>query len=426
MKKNATVIRWICVTIFALMAVSMLSMGGIFSALLFLLGGAIIAPLLPIENLKKKLKLSKALAIVLAVVLFFAGALASPTSNLEDNQNGSVISTEDSSGLQEDPTSESSDRSEEPTEDSGTVNEEPMESSDEVGGVPDESEESTTQKDEATSTPSGVGAGTAKPVSLSSIPSFSGSPYVVVNNNVPNFSASELKTVGYETYSELDSLGRVRVALASVGKDTMPPTGAERGDISSIKPSGWIQAKYDCVSGGWLYNRCHLIGWQLSAENANKKNLMTGTKYLNISGMLPFENMVDDYIEETGNHVAYRITPIYDGNNLLASGVQMEAYSVEDNGEGIQFNVYCYNVQPGVNINYKDGSSTAVVTIQPEETTSENNQGDTSSEIVYITKTGKKYHSTQNCSGLSNANAIYEATLEEAEGKGLGPCSKCH
>ena len=137
----------------------------------------------------------------------------------------------------------------------------------------------------------------------------------------------------------------------------MPGANEERGSISSIKPSGWNQAKYEGISGGWLWNRCHLIGWQLSAENANRENLITGTRYMNISGMLPFENMVADYIRETGNHVAYRITPIYAGNNLVCSGVQMEAYSIEDNGDGIEFNVYCYNVQPGININYADGSS---------------------------------------------------------------------
>ncbi len=194
---------------------------------------------------------------------------------------------------------------------------------------------------------------------ISDIPPFSDKPYVIINNNIPNFDASELKTKGYESYSKLDSLGRTRVAVASVGKDTMPTVSQERGSISEIKPSGWKQAKYSNINGGWLYNRCHLIGWQLSAENANRGNLITGTKYLNVDGMLPFENMVADYIKETNNHVAYRITPIYDGDNLLASGVQMEAYSVEDNGEGICFNVYCYNVQPGVIIDYATGESRA-------------------------------------------------------------------
>ncbi len=198
-------------------------------------------------------------------------------------------------------------------------------------------------------------------VDLSDIPDYSGKAYVVLDGNIPDFSEVELKTVGYETYLSLDGLGRTQMVIASVGKDTMPKKDEERGSISNIKPSGWKQAKYDNINGGWLYNRCHLIGWQLSAENANKKNLITGTNYLNVEGMLPFENMVADYIKETKNHVAYRITPVYDGDNLLASGVQMEAYSVEDKGEGICFNVYCYNVQPGIAINYKDGSSSLTV-----------------------------------------------------------------
>lgn len=293
-------------------------------------------------------------------------------------------------------------------------------------------------------TVSGVGAGKREPVNLSSVPAYSGNPYVVVNNNIPNFSASELKSTGYETYSNLDSLGRTQMAIASVGKDTMPGANEERGSISSIKPTGWIQATYDSVSGKYLYNRCHLIGWQLSAENANKKNLITGTKYLNINGMLPFENMVADYIKETGNHVAYRITPIYQGNNLLASGVQMEAYSVEDKGAGICFNVYCYNVQPGITINYADGTSSGPSNSGSSSASTNTNSGsasstttnsasssanitqDSASQTVYITKTGKKYHSSKNCPGLSNAKAIYDSTLSEAKNKGLEACSKCH
>ena len=191
------------------------------------------------------------------------------------------------------------------------------------------------------------------------IPAYSGSPYAFINGNKPVFSEDELKTVGYEKYSQLDKLGRCGAALASCGIEIMPAKDEERGSISSVTPSGWIQATYDTglVSGGYLYNRCHLIGWQLSAENANERNIITGTKYLNINGMLPFENMIADYIKETKNHVAYRVTPIYEGNNLVCSGVQLEAYSIEDNGKGISFNVYCYNVQPGIAIDYETGES---------------------------------------------------------------------
>lgn len=189
---------------------------------------------------------------------------------------------------------------------------------------------------------------------LSEVPEFEDEPYVVLNENIPNFDEIEI-TEGYEEYSDLDSLGRCSVAFACVGEETLPTE--ERGAIGQVKPSGWQTTKYDIVDGKYLYNRCHLIGYQLTGENANKKNLITGTRYMNVEGMLPFENKVADYIEETGNHVLYRVSPIFEKDNLVASGVQMEAKSVEDNGKGICFNVYVYNVQPGIEINYLDGSS---------------------------------------------------------------------
>ena len=192
--------------------------------------------------------------------------------------------------------------------------------------------------------------------SLDSIPDYSGSPYVAINDNQPYFSDSDLTTTSFESYSDLDSLGRCGVAYACVSTDTMPTE--ERGSIGQIKPTGWHTVKYDCVDGKYLYNRCHLIGYQLTAENANEQNLITGTRYLNVDGMLPFENMVADYIKETDNHVLYRVTPIFDGDNLVASGVLMEAKSVEDKGEGICFCIFCYNVQPGLNIDYATGEST--------------------------------------------------------------------
>ena len=195
-------------------------------------------------------------------------------------------------------------------------------------------------------------------VDLSSIPAFDEStPYVVINDNQPFFTEEEITDQSFESYGELDGLGRCTVAFACVGKDLMPTE--ERGSIGSVKPSGWQTVKYEFVSGKYLYNRCHLIGYQLTAENANKSNLITGTRYLNIDGMLPFEDMVADYVKETGNHVMYRVTPIFDGDNLLASGVLMEAWSVEDNGEGICFNIYAYNAQPGVEIDYATGDSRA-------------------------------------------------------------------
>ena len=192
-------------------------------------------------------------------------------------------------------------------------------------------------------------------ITLNNLPAYSEEAYVELNDNVPSFSKKDMTTKAFEKYSELDDLGRCGAAYANVCRETMPTE--ERGNIGMIKPSGWQTVKYDNVDGKYLYNRCHLIGYQLTAENANEKNLITGTRYMNIKGMLPFENLVADYVEETDNHVLYRVTPIFKGDNLLASGVQIEAYSVEDKGKGVSFNVYCYNVQPGITIDYTNGDS---------------------------------------------------------------------
>lgn len=192
-------------------------------------------------------------------------------------------------------------------------------------------------------------------ISLDAVPAYSGQPYVVLENNIPRFSEKDYVTESYETYGSLDHLGRCTQAVACIGRDLMPTE--ERGAIGQIKPSGWQIAKYDFVDGKYLYNRCHLIGYQLTAENANERNLITGTRYLNVDGMLPFENMVADYIKQTGNHVLYRVIPIFDGSNLVASGLTMEGWSVEDSGAGICFYVYVYNVQPGVEIDYGNGDS---------------------------------------------------------------------
>ena len=229
---------------------------------------------------------------------------------------------------------------------------------------------------------------------ISNIPLYSGKAYVPVNDNIPFFSAEDLTTESFEKYSPLDSLGRCGVAYANIGTDIMPTE--ERGSIGMVKPSGWKSIRYENVDGKYLYNRCHLIGYQLSAENANTSNLITGTRYLNIQGMLPFENMVADYVKETDKHVLYRVTPIFEGNNLVASGVLMEGYSVEDNGAGICYNVYCYNVQPGIMIDYLTGDSKAedgsapygssVVVTKPTP------QSDDSSTTTYIAnKNTKKF-----------------------------------
>lgn len=273
-------------------------------------------------------------------------------------------------------------------------------------------------------------------IDLSSIPAFSGDPYVVINDNVPEFTDADLTTTSFETYSNLDSLGRCGVVYANIGVDLMPTE--ERGSIGQVKPSGWHLVKYDCVDGKYLYNRCHLIGYQLTGENANTQNLITGTRYLNVDGMLPFENMVADYIKSTGNHVLYRVTPIFEGDNLLASGVLMEAKSVEDNGDGILFNVFCYNAQPGVSINYATGDSALDGTIQPEPpatepevtVTPDEPSASVSSGTTYILNTNTHKFHYPTCSSvdqMSNKNKQeFSGTRDEAIAMGYDPCGRCH
>ena len=235
------------------------------------------------------------------------------------------------------------------------------------------------------------------------IPDYSGQDYIILNNNVPNFSKADLTTTSFEKYSPLDSLGRCGVAYANVGKDIMPTE--KRESISSVKPSGWQSIKYDIVEGKYLYNRSHLIGYQLTAENANDRNLITGTRYFNATLMLPYENMVADYVKETNNHVLYRVTPVFDGNNLVAKGVQMEAKSVEDDGEGIQFNVFVYNVQPGITIDYatgnsalsgeevnKTGSSNSTTTSSSSNNNSNNTTSSNKATVIRGNSKSKIYH----------------------------------
>ena len=191
------------------------------------------------------------------------------------------------------------------------------------------------------------------------VPDYSGDASAVIANNVPAFKDEDLTAESYESYSPLDSLGRCGEAEACIGQDLMPTE--KRGSIGMVKPSGWKTVRYDdLIDGKYLYNRCHLIAFQLAGENANEKNLITGTRYMNVKGMLPFEEDVADYVKETGNHVMYRVTPIFVKDDLVARGVQMEAYSVEDKGEGICYNVFCYNVQPGINIDYKTGDNSRI------------------------------------------------------------------
>lgn len=241
------------------------------------------------------------------------------------------------------------------------------------------------------------------------LPEYSGTAYTMLNGNKPFFESYEIVSGSFEYYSTLDDLGRCDVCQASVARDTMPQE--ERESIGSITPTGWINASYDVVSGGYLYNRCHLIGYQLTGENANERNLITGTRYLNVEGMLPFENQIADYVEKTGNHVMYRSTPVFDGNNLVADGVLLEAYSVEDFGAGLSFCVYCYNVQPLIQIDYATGMSAKEGKDAPPQ----------EEKRVYRTPSGKRYHYDAECGGKN----AYEVTLEVAKNAGLTPCSKC-
>lgn len=255
--------------------------------------------------------------------------------------------------------------------------------------------------------------------SVNDVPEFCGEAFVKIKDNVPDFDDKELKKISFEMYSELDELGRCGVAKACIGKDIMPTE--ERGSIGQIKPSGWHTVKYNIVDGKYLYNRCHLIGYQLSGENANPKNLITGTRYLNVEGMLPFENMVADYVKETGNHVLYRVTPVYDDSNLVARGVQIEAKSVEDKGKGICFNVYAYNNQPGIAINYVNGES-KIDDGKPFETQS--------GDGTYILNINTKKFHYSDCSSAKRTKEENKETTdksrEELIDEGYVPCKQCN
>ena len=281
--------------------------------------------------------------------------------------------------------------------------------------------------------------------SLSAIAEYTDKPYVAVNGNVPYFTESELTDQSHEYYSDLDALGRCGTACASIGQDLMPTES--RGSIGMVKPTGWHTVRYDdLVDGKYLYNRCHLIGFQLTGENANTKNLITGTRYLNIDGMLPFENMVADYVKETGNHVMYRVTPIFEGDNLLANGVLMEGYSVEDNGAGICYCVYAYNVQPGVEIDYAtgdskraDSSNTAqtpstvapVPAQEPDDSASSDNTntGNDTAQADYILNTNTKKFHYPTCSSVKDMKdqkkQEFHGTRDEVIAKGYSPCGRC-
>ena len=240
----------------------------------------------------------------------------------------------------------------------------------------------------------------APAVSLEQVPAYSGEPYAILNNNTPLFTQDDYVTQSYERYDDLDALNRCTLTVACIGRDLMPTE--ERGAIGQVKPTGWVTAKYDFVDGKYLYNRCHLIGHQLTGENANERNLITRTRYMNVDGMLPFENMVADYIKETGNHVLYRVIPVFEADELVARGVTMEAWSVEDNGEGICFYVYVYNVQPGVEIDYATGESRLA---EPAADTGEE-------KITYVVNTSSGKFHLESCGQWQSIKAENRETFE--------------
>ena len=463
MKKTVKIFNWIF-SVFCMLC--LLAYGFQAGTILMLLLGIASLPVQPIRKMWENLPKSKALRPILIGFLFFVSLGMLPQTENKNSGQVAEIATEAAAEAE----TETQETESQQTELKETETSEAAET------------ETQTEESDTTEVEKAIAAEPTKPsaeatLSASDIPAYSGSPYVAVNHNVPEFLETDLATTSYEFYSDLDRLGRCGVAYACIGTDLMPTT--ERGSIGSVKPTGWHTVKYDVVDGKYLYNRCHLIGYQLSGENANTKNLITGTRYLNVDGMLPFENMVADYVKETKNHVMYRVTPVFEGDNLIANGVQIEAESVEDAGEGILFNVYCYNVQPDVEINYATGDSSlaagaagsasnsnskttgskantsnekknteSTVSSQSSEgagtgnTDAENaaavmgtdnnaaasndaNAGSGSGDVlVWKTATGSKYHSINNCGKTNPANAT-QITEAEAIREGLGKCSKC-
>ncbi len=262
-------------------------------------------------------------------------------------------------------------------------------------------------------------------LSADKIPEYNGKAFITVNNNEPSFDKNK-EAVPFEYYSKLDSLGRCGVTFACVCKETMPTS--KREDIGGVRPTGWMHVEYDFVDGGSLYNRCHLIGFQLTAENANERNLITGTRYMNTEGMLPFENMVADYVKETKNHVLYSVTPVFKDNELLARGVQMQAYSVEDDGEGICYNIFCYNVQPGVNINYKNGANSLAKDSENSTSVKTTYNAAASGADYILNVKSYKFH-LPSCPGVQDMSPKnrkeYKGSRQELIDQGYGPCGKC-
>ena len=376
---------------------------------------------------------SRVLSCFLIFALCFSMLTACGSETAPSDHTPSSSSQTEISDSQDSTPEESSEP--DPTETSDSI-------SSEGESDPSQVEEPSTPQEQQAESTTPIEIMTASPFSLSDVPAYSGKAYTSVNGNVPYFSAAELTTQSFETYSDLDSLGRCGVTYACIGQDLMPTE--ERGSIGMVKPTGWHTVRYDdLVDGKYLYNRCHLIGYQLTGENANTKNLITGTRYLNIEGMLPFENMVADYIQETNNHVLYRVTPIFEGDNLVADGVLMEGYSVEDKGSGISYCVFAYNVQPGIEIDYATGESKLAdgvkqeeqkpATVSPAPTPEPEKQepatGSEASQADYILNTNTKKFHYPTCSSVNDMKEKnkqeFFGTRDEAIAQGYSPCGRC-
>lgn len=408
MNKGKNIIKWLLVGLCFLCGVG--AMPSIGAILLFLLGAALI----PLKNMTSfidglfhKIPNYKSwMKYAIFTLLFFIGIGLAP-----HNETASVPdSLEASTEFETETTEELS----EMIMDTETVEEKYLDTSKEI--LVEEENKSTKNDIQSNGKDDFSGsdvsdASTMGSFDRSSIPEYTGKAYVSINNNIPFFSDNEMSNASYENYGNLDTLGRCTVCVASVGQDIMPT--AERGKIGSVKPTGWHTVKYDFVDGKYLYNRCHLIGYQLTGENANIKNLITGTRYLNIEGMLPFENMVADYVKETNNHVMYRVTPIFDGDNLLATGVLMEGKSVEDRGEGILFCVFAYNVQPGVTIDYMTGDSVADGTIA-KQSSDETKNSSTNNSVSDEKKSGNMAESKTDMAS-QQSQTDQAATAEQPE-----------
>ncbi|MCC6095108.1 MAG: DNA/RNA non-specific endonuclease [Eubacterium sp.] len=462
MSKTKKILHWILVLFnlsCCLMMFSFKTFSGIASGIIFLIITMIMLPFPPFIRIWEGEKKKSVRGVIGIIVLFIAGVMIGSGASGETSsyahagvhtaQVYTVSDSEESlADAADSASSTSSDSSAGYTNASSVSN--------------DASSEETTEASTDITTPATAPTDTPAPAAtqsetasfnLSDIPAYAGNPYVAVNNNVPYFLDADLTTASYEHYGDLDALGRCTAASASIGQDLMPTE--PRGDIGEVKPTGWHTVKYNGIEGNYLYNRCHLIGYQLTGENANEKNLITGTRYLNVDGMEPFENMTADYIKETGNHVLYRVTPVFEGNNALASGVLMEGESVEDKGAGVLFCVYCYNVQPGITIDYATGDSSGPAFTGSGNQESENQGSNTqnsgnqtsaqgSPAVTQATQTQQeaqtntaayignsnthKFH-RPDCTSvgrMSEKNKVSFGSREEAVNAGYEPCKICN